>query len=97
METSGQKRVMSFEEFMEKGQGAEMDAMPSQEDPMMIQGEDPMGQDSNIDLEKEPQPDDTDLAMMDEPSDETPAEDENEMPQGEESTTDESTEFWGMD
>ena len=73
-----------------------MDAMPSQENPMMIQGEEPMDKAANIDLEKEPQGDDVDLAMMDEPQ-ETGEESESDQPENEEPAADESAEFWSLD
>ena len=97
METTGQKRVLSFEEFMEKGHEAEMDSTTSQEMPMMIHGDEPMGQEAGMDLEKEPQADDMALSMMNEPEEETGEEAPVENPENEEPTTDESAEFWSMD
>ncbi len=93
MENTGQKRVLSFEEFMEKGEGSEMG---SSDQPMFVQDEQPMDNDTDINLEKEPEQGGLGLAMMDEPQ-QMEEEPQADQPENEEPSADESAEFWSLD
>lgn len=78
MEAQGNKRVLSFEEFMAAGQDSEMGQMGMGEMPADSHGNQQnmmigMGDsEPQINLEKEPEPE-TDLMMMDEPEPAEPA------------------------
>jgi hypothetical protein len=76
METQGQKRVLSFEEFVEAGQDSGTDQMGMGEMPKMMHDDQPMmgmpgGENLPMKLDKEPaQDNDMDVTMMDEPQSE---------------------------